>query len=229
MRLWIGLYLPQLPLEVFSPRWRTDGGAAAGATAGAAAGTAAGAIAGAAIGAASVLAPHTAAGVGASFGNDAGSVVLEQERVMALSPLARAAGVQPGMRRGGVLMLMPEARIELRSHSNWAGSRPSAASASACGAWGGCSRTIRRSAQADSAGRSRRISPMPGCCSSKSTRVPLGQPPPGSWLDNAAWPVSMQRVSACASCDARHNDGCKASGAARMDEQFMAGWQTNTV
>ena len=35
---------------------------------------------------------------------------------MALSPAARAAGVQIGMRRGGVLMLMPEARIELRSH-----------------------------------------------------------------------------------------------------------------
>ena len=35
---------------------------------------------------------------------------------MALSPLARAAGVQPGMRRGGVLMLMPEARIVERSH-----------------------------------------------------------------------------------------------------------------
>ena len=35
---------------------------------------------------------------------------------MALSPAARAAGVVPGMRRGGVLMLMPEARIVLRSH-----------------------------------------------------------------------------------------------------------------
>jgi protein ImuB len=69
MRLWIGLYLPQLPLEVFSPNWSTD----------------------------------------------AGCVVLEQERVLAASPLARAAGVQPGMRRGGVLMLMPEARIVERS------------------------------------------------------------------------------------------------------------------
>jgi protein ImuB len=69
MRLWIGLYLPQLPLEVFSPNWSTD----------------------------------------------AGCVVLEQERVLAASPLARAAGVQIGMRRGGVLMLMPEARIVERS------------------------------------------------------------------------------------------------------------------
>jgi protein ImuB len=41
--------------------------------------------------------------------------VLEGERVLAASPLARAAGVQLGMRRGGVLMLMPEARIVERS------------------------------------------------------------------------------------------------------------------
>lgn len=37
--------------------------------------------------------------------------MLEQERVLAVSPLAHAAGVQVGMRRGGVLMLMPEARL----------------------------------------------------------------------------------------------------------------------
>jgi protein ImuB len=69
MRLWIGLSLPRLPLEVFSPSWCTD----------------------------------------------AGSVVLEQERVLAMSGMARAAGVQPGMRRGGVLMLMPEAQVHERS------------------------------------------------------------------------------------------------------------------
>jgi protein ImuB len=69
MRLWIGLSLPRLPLEVFSPSWCTD----------------------------------------------AGSVVLEQERVLAASGAARAAGVQPGMRRGGVLMLMPEAQVHERS------------------------------------------------------------------------------------------------------------------
>ncbi|AWL06472.1 Y-family DNA polymerase [Massilia oculi] len=84
MRLWIGLYLPQLPLEVFSPRWFSEAESEAGDAAG---------------------------------GPDPGSVILEQERVMALSPAARAAGVQIGMRRGGVLMLMPEARIELRSHA----------------------------------------------------------------------------------------------------------------
>jgi protein ImuB len=65
MRLWIGLCLPQLPLEVFCPNWS----------------------------------------------GDAGGVVLEQERVLAASSLARAAGVQPGMRRGGVLMLHPGARV----------------------------------------------------------------------------------------------------------------------
>lgn len=65
MRLWIGLSLSQLPLEVFSPNWCSD----------------------------------------------PGSVVLEQERVLALSPVARAAGIGRGMRRGGVLMLLPEARL----------------------------------------------------------------------------------------------------------------------
>ena len=46
---------------------------------------------------------------------DSGSVVLEQERVLALSAAARAAGVQVGLRRGGVLMLMPEARLHERT------------------------------------------------------------------------------------------------------------------
>lgn len=41
--------------------------------------------------------------------------MLEQERVLVASPLARAAGASPGMRRGGVLMLMPEARLHVRS------------------------------------------------------------------------------------------------------------------
>ncbi len=44
-------------------------------------------------------------------------MVLEQERVLALSPVARAAGVQPGMRRGGVLMLLPEARLVDRARA----------------------------------------------------------------------------------------------------------------
>src|SRR5438067_12872687 len=69
MRLWIGLHLPRLPLEVFSPSWCTD----------------------------------------------VGTVVLDQERVLAASPRARAAGVQIGMRRGGVLMLLPEAQVHERA------------------------------------------------------------------------------------------------------------------
>ncbi len=46
---------------------------------------------------------------------DQGSVVLEQGRVLAMSARAHAAGVQPGMRRGGVLMLMPDARLHERT------------------------------------------------------------------------------------------------------------------
>jgi protein ImuB len=69
MRLWIGLYLPQLPLEVFSPRWSADPGIA----------------------------------------------ILDQERVLACSAQARAAGVQSGMRRGGALMLLPEVRLHERA------------------------------------------------------------------------------------------------------------------
>ncbi|WP_026133431.1 MULTISPECIES: Y-family DNA polymerase [unclassified Janthinobacterium] len=69
MRLWIGLYLPRLPLEVFFPNWS----------------------------------------------DDSCSVVLEHERVVALSPLAHAAGVRPGMRRGGALMLAPQVRVHERA------------------------------------------------------------------------------------------------------------------
>ena len=69
MRLWIGLSLPQLALEIFSPNWCSD----------------------------------------------PGSVVLEQERVLAASAAARAAGIERGMRRASVLMLMPEARLYERN------------------------------------------------------------------------------------------------------------------
>lgn len=75
--------------------------------------------------------------------------------------------------------------------------------------------------------------------------MPTGQPPPGSWEESAACPVSTQRVPACASCDARQSEGCKDSGAAgtdepedepedepgtdgKFDEQFMI-FQQNTV
>ena len=100
----------------------------------------------------------------------------------------------------------------LRIQTSWDGGKPSAASASACGAWGGCSSTMRREAAAASAGRSRRSSPMPVCWSSRSIRVPVGQPPPGSWLDRVGWPVSTQRALEWASCDARQSEGWRLSG-----------------
>jgi len=71
MRLWIGLHLPNLPLEVFT----------------------------------------------SSCSEAAGCVVLEQERVLAVSELAAKAGIRPGMRRSAALMLMPDASIYDRSHS----------------------------------------------------------------------------------------------------------------
>ena len=41
--------------------------------------------------------------------------MLEHEQVIALSPLARAAGIKPGMRRAGALMLAPQARVHERA------------------------------------------------------------------------------------------------------------------
>lgn len=69
MRLWIGIHLPRLPLEVFCPRWS----------------------------------------------DDRCTVVLEQERVVAMSTLAEQAGVEEGMRRGGALMLAPQAQFQQRA------------------------------------------------------------------------------------------------------------------
>lgn len=46
---------------------------------------------------------------------DVGTVVVEQERVIALSPAARAAGVQLGMRRASAVLRLPEARVLTRS------------------------------------------------------------------------------------------------------------------
>ena len=102
MRLWIGLSLPLLPLEVFCPNWSAD----------------------------------------------QGSVVLEHERVLALSAAARAVGVQAGLRRGGVLMLLPEARLHERSaDALWAAEQ--VLRSGSCGAllfWPGHARgeTLRR-------------------------------------------------------------------------------------
>ena len=42
-------------------------------------------------------------------------MVLEQDGVLALSPLAHAAGVRPGMRRGGALLMAPHAQLHQRA------------------------------------------------------------------------------------------------------------------
>lgn len=44
-------------------------------------------------------------------------MVLEQERVVALSAAAHAAGVRPGLRRGGAIMLAPQSQFQERSLS----------------------------------------------------------------------------------------------------------------
>jgi len=53
--------------------------------------------------------------------------VLEQERVLVASTAAREAGVQTGMRRGGVLMLLPDAQIHERDLAQENGARQAVA------------------------------------------------------------------------------------------------------
>jgi protein ImuB len=48
---------------------------------------------------------------------DTGCVIVESERVVAVSSAARAAGVATGMRRGGVTMLAPHATVLERDHA----------------------------------------------------------------------------------------------------------------
>ena len=45
---------------------------------------------------------------------DSGTVVLEKNRVIAISALARSAGVQLGMRSSSVQMLLPNGQIKQR-------------------------------------------------------------------------------------------------------------------
>src|ERR1700692_3716715 len=73
MRLWIGVHLPRLPLEVFRPNWSST--------------------------------------------TDTGVVVLDGDRVLITESAARAAGIRPGMRRGGVLTLAPETLLFERSEA----------------------------------------------------------------------------------------------------------------
>ncbi|OZI35765.1 DNA polymerase [Bordetella genomosp. 1] len=67
MRLWIAVFLPNLPLDAARPHWSEQ--------------------------------PALICGV------------LEQERVIALTPAARAAGLRLGLRRAGALALCPEATL----------------------------------------------------------------------------------------------------------------------
>jgi protein ImuB len=69
MRLWIGIHLFKLPLEVFEPSWSSNGT----------------------------------------------GVVLENEKVLAMSSVVNIAGVKLGMRRGSALMLLPEAQTYERT------------------------------------------------------------------------------------------------------------------
>lgn len=55
--------------------------------------------------------------------DDAGLVVLERERVIAMSRAAAQAGIQPGMRRGGVLTLAASATLRDRDVQREAASR----------------------------------------------------------------------------------------------------------
>jgi protein ImuB len=50
-----------------------------------------------------------------SWSDEHCSAVLEQERVLAVSAPAYAAGIRPGMRRGGALMLAPQLRLHERA------------------------------------------------------------------------------------------------------------------
>lgn len=109
----------------------------------------------------------------------------------------------------------------LRTHSSCDGLMPRAASASAWGGCGGCSSTMRRLATVCKDGRNRRSSPMPDCWSNNSLRVPVGQPPPGNCADKVGCPVSTQRALECASWEASHKEGCKASGAAIECREVM--------
>lgn len=51
----------------------------------------------------------------ANWSSDSVAVVLDQDKVLGVSRAARAAGIKPGMRRGGVLMLQHDAHTHDRS------------------------------------------------------------------------------------------------------------------
>ena len=106
-------------------------------------------------------------------------------------------------------------RFSGQTQSNCRGSSRQLIQVTILGACGGCTSAIgRRVSSWDRAGRSRRISPTPGCGDSSSTRLPIGQPPSGSSADSAACPVGRQRAAPRASWVARHKAGWMRSGTA---------------
>ncbi len=50
-----------------------------------------------------------------NWSNDDGHIVLDQDRVLCLSPAAATLGLKPGMRRGGALLLGPGLHLHVRS------------------------------------------------------------------------------------------------------------------
>ena len=122
-------------------------------------------------------------------------------------PDAAGAAIRDGpgaASRAGAAAAVPEdllggpervRRFSGQTQSNCRGSSRQLIQVTILGACGGCTSAIgRRVSSWDRAGRSRRISPTPGCGDSSSTRLPIGQPPSGSSADSAACPVGRQRA-----------------------------------
>ncbi|WP_320533618.1 Y-family DNA polymerase [Robbsia andropogonis] len=116
MRLWIGVFLPHLPLEVFRPTWSSETRAYCSQPFGASS------LASTVLDAPKAPdSPNTRAAPGTPMP----LVVLEQGRVVAMSRAAREAGVRLGMKRGGVLTVAEQAVLHdrdlLREADAWQG------------------------------------------------------------------------------------------------------------
>lgn len=70
--------------------------------------------------------------------------------------------------------------VLLLSQTKSSGGKPWLANASAFGAWGGCSRTMRFFETERRAGARSLNSPIPDCWARSSTNDPVGHPPSGS-------------------------------------------------
>gem|GEM_PF-6176896 len=90
--------------------------------------------------------------------------------------------------------------------------RPHQAKAVGCTACGACRKMIGLPTSFSNAGRSKRNSPHPFCCTSRSVKAPSGQPPPGSSAASSALPQSMARAAPRPSWFPFHRSGWIASG-----------------